>query len=49
MMCVCQHALSHDRKGVVQSGESGFALLLIFVMSAVIAITLYMEIPRVSF
>ena len=29
--------------------ESGFALLLIFLMAAVIAISLYMEIPRVAF
>jgi type II secretory pathway pseudopilin PulG len=29
--------------------ESGFALLLVFLMAAVIAISLYMEIPRVSF
>jgi hypothetical protein len=30
-------------------GESGFALLLVFLMAAMIAITLYMEIPRVAF
>lgn len=30
-------------------GKSGFALLLVFFMAAVIAITLYMEIPRVAF
>jgi type II secretory pathway pseudopilin PulG len=29
--------------------EGGFALLLVFVMAAVIAITLYMEVPRVAF
>jgi len=29
-----------------RQGESGFALLLVFLMAAVIAITLYMEIPR---
>jgi hypothetical protein len=29
--------------------ERGFALLLVFVMAAVIAISLYMEIPRVAF
>jgi len=29
--------------------ESGFALLLVFLMAAVIAITLYMELPRVAF
>src|SRR5579863_868632 len=31
------------------SGESGFALLLVFVMAAAIAITLYMEVPRIAF
>lgn len=30
-------------------GNEGFALLLIFLMAAVVAITLYMEIPRVAF
>jgi hypothetical protein len=30
-------------------GESGFALLLVFLMAAVVAITLYTEIPRVAF
>ncbi|HET9319292.1 MAG TPA: hypothetical protein VFO27_05940, partial [Bryobacteraceae bacterium] len=30
-------------------GESGFALLLVFVMAATIAIMLYMELPRVAF
>src|SRR5271170_7794658 len=29
--------------------ESGFALLLVFVMAAAISITLYMEMPRVAF
>jgi hypothetical protein len=29
--------------------ESGFALLLVFLMAAVISITLYMELPRVAF
>src|SRR5579871_4466718 len=29
--------------------ESGFALLLVFVLAAVIAISLYMEMPRVAF
>jgi type II secretory pathway pseudopilin PulG len=29
--------------------EGGFALLLVFVMAAVLAITLYMEIPRLAF
>ena len=30
-------------------GQSGFALLLVFLMAAVIAITLYLQIPRVAF
>ena len=30
-------------------GESGFALLLVFLMAAVIAISLYVEMPRVAF
>ena len=29
--------------------QRGFALLLVFVMAAAIAITLYMELPRVAF
>ena len=29
--------------------ESGFALLFVFVMAAAIAITLYMEVPRIAF
>ena len=29
--------------------ESGFALLLIFLLAAIVAISLYMEIPRVAF
>ena len=32
-----------------RGNESGFALLLVFLMAAIIAITLYMEIPRVAF
>lgn len=32
-----------------KNGESGFALLLVFVMAAAIAITLYMEVPRIAF
>jgi hypothetical protein len=32
-----------------RNGESGFALLLVFLMAAVIAIALYKEIPRVAF
>ncbi len=30
-------------------GESGFAMLLVFVMAAAIAITLYIEVPRIAF
>ena len=30
-------------------GESGFAMLLVFVMAATIAITLYIEVPRIAF
>ena len=29
--------------------DEGFAMLLVFLMAACVAITLYMEIPRVSF
>ena len=29
--------------------QSGFALLLVFLMAAIIAIMLYLEIPRVAF
>src|SRR5580704_17201083 len=32
-----------------KTGESGFALLLVFVMAAAISITLYMEVPRMAF
>jgi type II secretory pathway pseudopilin PulG len=32
-----------------QERESGFALLLVFLMAAIIAISLYMELPRVAF
>src|SRR5271154_3725868 len=32
-----------------RGGESGFALLLVFVMAAAIAITLYIEVPRIAF
>jgi hypothetical protein len=31
------------------SSESGFALLLVFLMASLIAISLYMEMPRVAF
>ena len=50
---------SHDREGVVsregttshgrRPRESGYALLLVFLMAAVVAISLYSEIPRVAF
>ena len=29
--------------------QGGFAMLLVFLMAAIIAVSLYMEIPRVSF
>src|SRR5690349_16125960 len=32
-----------------RKGERGFAMLLVFLMAALVAIMLYMEIPRVSF
>src|SRR5271156_6014020 len=32
-----------------RDAESGFALLLVFVMAAAIAITLYVEVPRIAF
>ena len=32
-----------------RSSEAGFAMLLVFLMAAVVAISLYMEIPRVAF
>ena len=32
-----------------RDNESGFALLLVFLMAAIMAISLYMEIPRVAF
>jgi hypothetical protein len=37
--------MSHPRR----QRESGFALLLVFLMASVIAISLYMELPRVAF
>lgn len=40
--------MSRDRKAA-GGQESGFALLLVFLMAAVIAISLYMQIPRVAF
>jgi hypothetical protein len=35
--------------GTRREREGGFALLLVFLMAAVIAITLYMEVPRLAF
>ena len=32
-----------------RNSESGFAMLMVFVLAAAIAIALYMEIPRVVF
>jgi hypothetical protein len=32
-----------------QNRESGFAMLLVFLMAACVAIMLYMELPRVAF
>ena len=37
------------RKATRRRAESGFALLLVFVMAAAVAIMLYMELPRVAF
>jgi hypothetical protein len=40
------------KRGAAQTnnrGESGFAMLLVFVMAAAIAITLYVEVPRMAF
>jgi hypothetical protein len=38
-----------DPKHPRRNPESGFALLLVFLMAAIVAITLYNEIPRVAF
>jgi len=37
------------RRGAARRTESGFALLLVFLMASLIAISLYMELPRVAF
>lgn len=37
------------RPGRHSQGERGFALLLVFAMAAIVAITLYMQLPRVAF
>src|SRR5215510_2639372 len=42
-----QVALEVRRRG--RRNQRGFALLLVFLMAAIIAVTLYMEIPRVAF
>ena len=38
-----------SRRTEHHGSESGFALLLVFVMAAAIAITMYMEVPRIAF
>jgi hypothetical protein len=40
--------LAHAR-GSVRPKERGFALLLVFLMAAIVAINLYMELPRLAF
>src|SRR5438105_15231622 len=37
------------RRSARRQKESGYALMFVFLMAAVIAISLYMEIPRVAF
>ena len=46
---VCAPGFAGIRAGGGCRRESGFALLLVFLMAATIAITLYMEIPRIAF
>lgn len=36
-------------RGRTKSGESGYALLLVFMMAAAVALMLYIELPRVAF
>src|ERR1035441_6851786 len=38
----------HSRTPRARHNQRGFALLLVFLMAAVVAITLYMELPRVA-
>ena len=38
-----------DARGSVRPKERGFALLLVFLMAAIVAINLYMEVPRLAF
>ncbi len=40
---------TRGRGGKAKSGEGGFVLLLVFAMAAVVALMLYMGLPRVSF
>src|SRR6185295_12340914 len=45
-----QHgALAAPNRAAARSGESGFALMLVFAMAAAVAIMLYIELPRVAF
>src|SRR5438045_2196472 len=41
-------ATRKPRVSRARQGERGFALLLIFLMASVVAITLYLEIPRIA-
>ena len=41
--------MRHGRARVRHGQESGFALLLVFLLAALLALSLYMEIPRVAF
>src|SRR5213595_935474 len=41
-------ATRKPRLSRARQGQRGFALLLIFLMASVVAITLYLEIPRVA-
>lgn len=44
-----QNALPLVQRRARRGGEQGFALLLVFAMAAIVAITLYMQLPRVAF
>jgi type II secretory pathway pseudopilin PulG len=46
-----RRSVGRERTGVVRprERERGFALLLVFLMAAIIAINLYMEVPRLAF
>jgi hypothetical protein len=39
----------NSRSAGVRNPESGYVLLLVFAMAAIIAVTLYMQVPRVAF